>query len=115
MNNLHARSQAVIDGLDAIGLDFVLTLPSSTLKDVIQHLESRDKPRSFPITREEEGVGIAAGLALAGKKAAMVIQDNGIGNLLTALNTFPLAYHLPLASPRSSWRRGGLWLGPVRF
>jgi sulfopyruvate decarboxylase alpha subunit len=83
-----------------------LTLPSSTLNGVIRHLESREKPRSFPITREEEGVGIASGLALAGKKTAMVIQDNGLGNMLTALNTFPLAYHLPVFMVVS--RRGGL-------
>src|SRR5438046_5692458 len=106
MSSTQERSQAVIAGLDAIGLDFALTLPSSTLSGVIRHLESQDKPRSFPITREEEGVGIAAGLALAGKKAAMVIQDNGIGNMLTALNTFPLAYHLPVFVVVS--RRGGL-------
>jgi sulfopyruvate decarboxylase alpha subunit len=106
MSSPQDRSQAVIAGLDAIGLDFALTLPSSTLKDVIRHLEARDKPRSFPITREEEGVGIASGLALAGKKAAMVIQDNGLGNMLTALNTFPLAYHLPVFMVVS--RRGAL-------
>jgi sulfopyruvate decarboxylase alpha subunit len=100
------RSQAVIAGLDTIGLDYALTLPSSTLNAVIRHLESRAKPRSFPITREEEGVGIASGLALAGKKAALVIQDNGLGNMLTALNTFPLAYHLPVFLVVS--RRGGL-------
>jgi sulfopyruvate decarboxylase subunit alpha len=106
MSSPQERSEAVIAGLDAIGLDFVLTLPSSTLNGVIRHLESGEKPRSFPITREEEGVGIASGLSLAGKKAAMVIQDNGLGNMLTALNTFPLAYHLPVFMVVS--RRGGL-------
>jgi sulfopyruvate decarboxylase subunit alpha len=100
------RGQAVIEGLDAIGLDFVLHLPSSTLAAVIRHLESRAAPRSFPVTREEEAIGIASGLALAGKKAALVIQDNGLGNLLTALNTFPLSYHLPVFMVIS--RRGGL-------
>jgi sulfopyruvate decarboxylase subunit alpha len=100
------RSQAIIAGIDAIGLDFVLHLPSSTLKTVIGEIESWDTPRSFPITREEEAIGIASGLALAGKKAALVIQDNGIGNLLTALNTFPVAYHLPVFMVVS--RRGGL-------
>ena len=100
------RSQAVIDGLAALDLDYVLHLPSSTLSGVIRHLETLSKPRSFPITREEEAVGIASGLALAGKKAALVIQDNGIGNLLTALNTFPVAYHIPLFMVVS--RRGGL-------
>lgn len=100
------RSQAVAQGLGAIGLDYVLQLPSSTLAGVLREVESWDGPRSFPITREEEAIGIASGLALAGKKAALVIQDNGIGNLLTALNTFPMAYHIPLFMVVS--RRGGL-------
>jgi sulfopyruvate decarboxylase subunit alpha len=100
------RAQAVAAGIDAIGLDFVLHLPSSTLATVIRAIESSPSTRSFPVTREEEAIGIASGLALAGKKAALVIQDNGIGNLLTALNTFPVAYHLPVFLVVS--RRGGL-------
>lgn len=100
------RTDVVIAGLEAIGLDFILHLPSSTLKGVLQHFTAVDHPRSFPVTREEEAVGIASGLALAGKKAALVIQDNGLGNLLTALNTFPRAYHVPLFMLVS--RRGGL-------
>jgi sulfopyruvate decarboxylase subunit alpha len=106
MSSPGERSAAVIAGLDAIGLDYVLHLPSSTLAGVIRHFSELDRPRSFPITREEEAVGIASGLALAGKKAALVIQDNGLGNLLTALNTFPQAYHIPLFMLVS--RRGGL-------
>lgn len=101
-----ARSQAVIQGLDAITLDYVLYLPSSTLAGVIRHLQSIERPRSFPVTREEEAVGIASGIALAGRSAALVIQDNGLGNLLTALTTFPQAYHIPLFMLVS--RRGGL-------
>ena len=36
----------------------------------------------------------------------MIIQDNGVGNMLTALNTFPAPYHLPLLVIVA--RRGGL-------
>ena len=106
LSSASERSQAVNEGLDAIGLDFVLHLPSSTLKNVIEHFEGPARPRSFPVTREEEAIGIASGLALANQKAALVIQDNGLGNLLTALNTFPQAYHIPLFMLVS--RRGGL-------
>ncbi len=51
-------------------------------------------------------MGILAGLVLAGQRAVMIIQDNGIGNLLTALTTFPQAYHIPMLIVVS--RRGGL-------
>jgi len=36
----------------------------------------------------------------------MIVQDNGIGNALAALTTFPQAYHVPLLMLVS--RRGGL-------
>jgi sulfopyruvate decarboxylase subunit alpha len=104
------RSQAVVDGVEAIDPEFVLHLPSSTLKLVLGHfLEgpgARDGRCVFPIPREEEGISILSGLALAGRRAVMIFQDNGIGNMLTALLTFPQPYHLPLFGIIT--RRGGL-------
>jgi sulfopyruvate decarboxylase subunit alpha len=100
------RSQAIIEGLEAIDPAYVLYLPSSTLKHVINHCLERPKTRTFPIPIEAEGVGILSGLVLAGARAVMIIQDNGIGNLLTALTTFPQAYHIPQLMIVS--QRGGL-------
>lgn len=104
------RSQAVIDGLEKIDPEFILHLPSSTLKLVLGHfLEgpgATPQRRVFPIPREEEGISILAGLALAERRAVMIFQDNGIGNLLTALLTFPQPYHLPIFGVVT--RRGGL-------
>lgn len=103
------RSAAVIAAVEQIDPRWVLHLPSSTLKTVVGHFLARDGQGGFrcvPIPREEEGVGILSGLALTGTKAVMIIQDNGIGNLLTALNTFPQPYHLPLLVIVA--RRGGL-------
>ena len=103
------RSAAVIAGVEAIGPRWILHLPSSTLKAIVGHFLARDGQDGFrcvPIPREEEGVGILSGLALTGTNAVMIIQDNGIGNLLTALNTFPLPYHIPLVVIVT--RRGGL-------
>ncbi|MDQ6672783.1 MAG: thiamine pyrophosphate-binding protein [Chloroflexota bacterium] len=104
------RSQAVIDGIEAIDPEFVLHLPSSTLKLVLAHFldgaGNRSDRRVFPIPREEEGISILSGLALAGRGAVMIFQDNGIGNMLTALLTFPQPYHLPIFGVVT--RRGGL-------
>jgi sulfopyruvate decarboxylase subunit alpha len=100
------RSRAIIDGLEAIAPTFVLHLPSSTLTHIIDHMLARPNTTTFPIPREEEGVGILAGLELAGRRAVAIIQDNGVGNLLTALTTFPMAYHIPQFYIVS--RRGGL-------
>jgi sulfopyruvate decarboxylase subunit alpha len=104
------RSQAVIDGIEAIDPEFVLHLPSSTLKLVLAHFldgpGARPGRRIFPIPREEEGISILSGLALAGRRSVMIFQDNGIGNMLTALLTFPQPYHLPLFGIIT--RRGGV-------
>jgi len=104
---LAERSKAVIDGLEAVDPEFVLHLPSSTLKLVLAHfLEAHDNRKVFAIPREEEGISILAGLALANRRAVMIFQDNGVGNLLTALLTFPQPYHLPILGIVT--RRGGL-------
>src|SRR5262249_25698899 len=106
VTQLDARSQAVIDGIEAIDPEFVLHLPSSTLKAVVGHFLGRPGRAVFPIPREEEGIGILSGLVLAGRRAVMIIQDNGLGNLITACTTFPQAYHLPMLIVTA--RRGGL-------
>ncbi len=103
------RSRAIIAGIDHIAPTHVLWLPSSTLKMVIDHVEERSKAGTYvsiPLTREEEGIGIAGGLALGGSKPLLVIQDNGIGNALTALTTFAQPYHIPFLTIVS--QRGGL-------
>jgi sulfopyruvate decarboxylase subunit alpha len=104
------RSQAVIDGIETIDPEFVLHLPSSTLKLVLAHfLDGAGRTsgrRIFPIPREEEGISILSGLALARRRSLMIVQDNGIGNMLTALLTFPQPYHLAIFGVIT--RRGGL-------
>jgi sulfopyruvate decarboxylase subunit alpha len=105
--SLEERSKAVIDGIEAIDPEFVLHLPSSTLKLVLAHFLEQPGARCvFPVPREEEGISILAGLALADRRALMIFQDNGIGNLLTSLLTFPQPYHLPIFGLVT--RRGGL-------
>ena len=104
-----ARSRAIIEGIEHIAPTHVLWLPSSTLKQIIDHVERRAAEGahlSFPLTREEEGIGIAAGLALGGAKPLLIVQDNGLGNSLTALTTFAQPYHIPLLLLVS--QRGGL-------
>ena len=103
------RSAAVIAAIETIAPRWILHLPSSTLKAIVGHFlarDGRDGLRIVPIPREEEGIGILSGLALTGTPALMIIQDNGVGNLLTALNTFPQPAHLPLLILVA--RRGGL-------
>jgi sulfopyruvate decarboxylase TPP-binding subunit len=106
VSTVDERNAALIAGVEALRPEFIIHIPSSTLKTLIAHCETLPGVRVFPATREEEAVGIAGGLALAGRRCLLIIQDNGIGNSLTALTTFPEPYHLPLLAIVS--RRGGL-------
>ena len=106
MSNPAERCAAVNAAIEQIDPEWIIQIPSSTLKTIIDTQAERLGARAFPATREEEAVGIASGMVLAGRRVLLIIQDNGIGNSLTALTTFPQAYHLPMLILVS--RRGGL-------
>ncbi len=96
---------AVIEGLEAIGIEFFIYLPDSFGAPVITHFESNPAVRSFPVAREEEGIGIASGLSMAGKRGVLFYQDTGLGNSMGALTTYAMAYHSPMLL--LAVRRGG--------
>jgi sulfopyruvate decarboxylase alpha subunit len=95
----------IIQGIEQIKPDHFIFIPCSTVGPIIQHFENSKQLRSFPVSREEDGIGIAAGLSLAGKTPVVLIQDTGIGNSLLALTSFVQAYHVPMIILVT--RRGG--------
>ncbi|WP_028924310.1 thiamine pyrophosphate-binding protein [Pseudonocardia acaciae] len=103
---------ALAHGVRAAGVDLVGYVPSVSVAPVIAELRRSYGPggqgeeRVFPLSREEEAMGVLGALPLAGRFGAVVMQDNGFGNSLTALTTFNLAYHLPLLIVANT--RGGL-------
>jgi len=87
--------EEVITTLTRNGVDFTASLPCEKIKTLLEMVA-----RSFqhlPLTREEEGVGICAGAALAGRRPAMFVQSSGIGNMINALLSLTQFYELPLA------------------
>lgn len=97
--------RAVVDGLCDWGIETLVYVPSSHCAPVIRELQARGV-RSLLANREEEAIGIAGGLRLMGARSAIVMQDNGFGNALTALGTFAVAYHVGL--PIVANARGGI-------
>lgn len=105
MKTLTPPLEAIVDGICDAGITTFCHVPSSHSAAVIRGLEGRGL-RAILANREEEAVGIAGGLRLAGVPTALVMQDNGFGNALTALTTFAIAYHVGL--PIFANERGGL-------
>ena len=96
---------AVIQGLETIGIEFFIHVPDSFGAPVIAHFENRPDVSAFPVAREEEGIGIASGLAMTGRKGVLFYQDIGLGNSMVALTTYAMAYHIPMLI--LAIRRGG--------
>ena len=96
---------AVVQGLEAIGIEYFIHVPDSFGAPVISHFENNPDVRSFPVAREEEGIGIASGLAMTNKKAVLFYQDTALGNSIGALTTYAMAYHAPMLI--LAVRRGG--------
>ncbi len=89
-------SQRLLDSLKARGADFFITVPCKLSADLIALLEADPDITHIAATREEEGVGICAGAALAGRSPVMVIQNSGLGNSVNALCSLTQLYQLPL-------------------
>lgn len=98
-------AQFICQGLKNAGIDFVVTLPDSWLKEVNALIEADPEIKYVTVTREEEGIGVAAGATLGGKAVAITMEGTGLGNSITALGGMHLARYLPLlilASYRSA-------------
>jgi sulfopyruvate decarboxylase subunit beta len=87
--------EELITTLKKNGVDFTASLPCEKIKTLLEMVGASF--HHVPLTREEEGVGICAGAALAGRRPAMFIQSSGIGNMINALLSLTGFYELPLA------------------
>jgi sulfopyruvate decarboxylase TPP-binding subunit len=105
---LPARSPAseILAALDDLEIDFLVYIPCSTARPLLERLTPRLGARAFVASVESEAVAIGTGLALAGRRPLLLMQDTGLGNALTVLTTLPKAYHVPLLILAT--RTGGL-------
>lgn len=85
----------LVDIMEAEGIDFVLSLPCNLLSGILSEIRKRPIEH-IPVCREEEGVGIAAGAVLGGRKPILVMQNSGLGNSINALMSLTYLYKLPL-------------------
>jgi len=82
-------------------INIALSVPCAKIKNLLILIEKEF--RHIPLTREEEGIGIAAGAYLAGSRPLLLMQSGGIGNSINALMSLSKTYSLPLPI-LISWR-----------
>jgi sulfopyruvate decarboxylase TPP-binding subunit len=90
-----APAVAIHDGLRAGGIDFAVYLPDSVLHPVMTAVEADPSIDSVVCTREDEGVAIAAGAALAGRTPAVLMEGSGLG-LSGLILARTIIHHVPL-------------------
>ncbi|WP_241488089.1 thiamine pyrophosphate-binding protein [Leucobacter japonicus] len=104
------RHAEVVQAILALAPDGVGFVPSASIapiiKSLVAHGEAGDLEQVYPLSREEEAIGVMGAYPFAGKFGVLVMQDNGFGNALTALTTLAVSYHLPLLIVANT--RGGL-------
>lgn len=78
------------------GVDLILSVPCDMLKGLINEIENAKEISQIPVTREEEGVGIAAGAYLGGKTPLILMQNSGLGNSINAIKSLLELYEIPV-------------------
>ena len=81
--------------LAAAQVSIVGYVPDAGHKRLIELCHADDSMRAVVLSTEEEGVGLAAGAWLGGKRSVLLMQSSGVGNIVNALGTvkecrFPL-------------------------
>ena len=84
----------MFDFFEKKGIDDFIGVPDSTLKNFIR--QGIEKKKIIIATREEEAIGIAAGMLLAGSKSLVFMQNAGFANSLSTITSLIQLYQFPL-------------------
>jgi sulfopyruvate decarboxylase subunit alpha len=87
---------AVRDALARSGIDLAVTVPCKYIARLLVEMEEDRRFRLLYPSREEEGLGIAAGAYLAGRGSVMLLQNSGLGNMVNAYCSLNVYYGIPL-------------------
>ena len=108
-------SQDVFDAMKAREIGTVATVPDGGLTRLLTMCADDDAMRIVTLTTEEEGIGVAAGLWLGGRRGMVAMQSSGIGNCINALGYAATlrAPCLMLVTMRGQWGEFNPWEVPM--
>jgi sulfopyruvate decarboxylase alpha subunit len=105
----------LFDTIKRVGIRQVGYVPDAGHARLIDRCRADADIRDVVLTTEEEGVALAAGAWLGGKRAALLMQSSGVGNCINMLSLsracrFPL---LMVITMRGEWEEFNPWQGPM--
>ena len=71
--------EAFYEGFRAAGIDFAVYLPDSMLDGIEQLMLEREEIACYQCSREDEGVAMAMGAFLVGKRPVALMEGTGLG------------------------------------
>jgi sulfopyruvate decarboxylase TPP-binding subunit len=71
-------AKRLVQSLKDAGIDFVTFLPETRLSQIIPIIRDDPQMQPVPVASEAEAVTIAAGATLAGKQAAVYLENTGL-------------------------------------
>jgi sulfopyruvate decarboxylase subunit alpha len=98
----HASSEgllgsSIIGEIAASRIEFVVSVPDITTSEgLLRPLAQLKTPRLIRICKEDEGIGICAGLAYCGRRALLLIQQTGMLDSINAIRGVGVEYSLPI-------------------
>ncbi len=97
MSGAAPRGASIIAALKSAGVGFVVALPDIVTSDGLLWPVSRDPDfRLVRICKEDEGIAICTGLAFAGKRSALLIQQTGFLDSVNAIRAVAVEYEQPV-------------------
>ncbi len=88
---------SIIREITASRIEFVVSVPDITTSEgLLRPLAQLKAPRLIRVCKEDEGVGICAGLAYCGRRALLLIQQTGMLDSINAIRGVAVEYSLPV-------------------
>jgi sulfopyruvate decarboxylase alpha subunit len=105
----------VFHTLKEAGVGVVGYVPDAGHKRLIELCQGEPAMRAVVLSTEEEGIGLAAGAWLGGRRSVLLMQSSGVGNCINALGMvrecrFPL---LMLVTMRGEFGEFNPWQVPM--
>ena len=117
---------SIIREIKASRIEFVVSVPDiMTSEGLLRPLAQESEPRLIRVCKEDEGVGICAGLSYCGRRSLLLIQQTGLLDSINAIRGVAVEYALPICMmvgllekepgvpPRQSKRYGVRIVEPV--
>jgi sulfopyruvate decarboxylase subunit alpha len=90
------NSQLIYDALKGCGIGLLSALPETWLVHLLRMAEDDPAMKLVRLAKEEEGVGIAAGVHLSGGKSALLMQNHGFLQSINGIVSLARLYRIPL-------------------